>query len=1227
MPVTAGDKSERGMSMKRKFKAMDANEAVAHVAYRVSEVIAIYPITPSSPMGEWADQWASEGVPNAWGSVPHVIEMQSEGGAAGAVHGALQTGSLATTFTASQGLLLMIPNMNKIAGELTPTAFHVSARTVATHALSIFGDHSDVMFCRTTGFAMLCSNSVQEAMDLALIAHAASLETRIPFLHFFDGFRTSHEVNKIEVLTEDDMRVLVSTDRIIEHRQRALSPDHPVLRGTAQNPDVFFQIREAANSYYDAAPSKVQAVMNKFAEVTGRSYHLFDYVGAPDAERVIVMMGSGAEVAHEAVEYLNAHGEKVGLLKVRLFRPFCVKSFVEALPATVRQVAVLDRTKESGAIGEPLYLDIVNALTEGLKLGYGKLKSAPSVVGGRYGLSCKEFTPAMVKAVSDNLKQKEPKDHFTVGINDDVSHTSLDYDATFSTEPDSVVRALFYGLGADGTVGANKNSIKIIGENTDNYAQGYFVYDSKKSGAMTVSHLRFGPQPIRSSYLVSKASFVACHQWVFLERYDMLSALVPGGVFLLNSPFGPNEVWDQLPREVQSQLIAKKAKFYVIDAYQVAKDTGMGSRMNVIMQVCFFAISKVLPRDEAIEAIRQSIRDTYGRKGEDIVRKNMLAVDETLAHLHEVKVPASVTSKITIPEVFPGAPKFEREVLGTIYAGRGDELPVSAFSCDGTFPTATARWEKRNIALEIPEWDTKICIQCGKCAMVCPHAVIRIKVYDSKNLQGAPATFKSCDARDKEWAGMKYTIQVAPEDCTGCGVCVDVCPVKNKAETRLKAINMVPQPPLRAPEKENWEFFLNIPELDRRKIKAGTIRQQQVQEPLFEFSGACSGCGETPYIKLITQLFGDRTIIANATGCSSIYGGNLPTTPYAKNADGRGPAWSNSLFEDNAEFGLGFRLSIDKQAEFARELLLSLADKVGNDLAAAIVNARQKDEADIFEQRQRVEVLKERLQKISSAEAKQLLAVADMLVKKSVWIVGGDGWAYDIGYGGLDHVLASGRNVNLLVLDTEVYSNTGGQASKSTPRAAVAKFAAGGKPGPKKDLGLMAMTYGNVYVASVAMGAKDEHTLKAFLEAEAHDGPSIIIAYSHCIAHGIDMTTAMSDQKVLVDSGEWLLYRYNPEREAQGENPLVLDSRAPTRKVQEYLQQQTRFKMLTKSKPEDAEQLWKLAQLDADHRYRMYEYMASRKMDPAAATKEAEKTTASSEKSAAEKPTPTGAAR
>jgi len=1184
-----------------KFKTMDANEAVATVAYRVNDVIAIYPITPSSTMGEWADQWASEGVPNIWGTVPRVVEMQSEGGAAGAVHGALQTGALATTFTASQGLLLMIPNMNKIAGELTPAVFHVSARTIATHALSIFGDHSDVMHCRATGFGMLSSNSVQEAMDMALIAHAASLESRIPFLHFFDGFRTSHEVNKIEVLAEDDLRAMINMDRVFEHRQRCLSPDHPVLRGTAQNPDVYFQSREAVNPYYTACAALVQAAMDKFGRVVGRSYHLFDYVGAPDAEHVVVMMGSGAETAHETVEHLTAAGQKVGLLKVRLYRPFSVRDFLKALPSTVRTITVLDRTKEAGAAGDPLYLDVVNAIQEGVKQGLALPAIAPLVLGGRYGLSSKEFTPAMVKGVYDNAKVREPMDHFVVGIVDDVEKRSLAYDPEFSVEPDRVVRALFYGLGADGTVGANKNSIKIIGENTGNYAQGFFVYDSKKSGAMTVSHLRFGSQPIRASYLISKANFVACHQWIFLERYDMLSALVEGGVFLLNSPFGRDEVWDHLPRPVQQQLIQKKAKFYVIDAYQVARDTGMGSRMNTIMQTCFFAISKVLPREEAIEAIRKSIRDTYGRKGEEVVKKNLQAVDETLAHLHEVTVPPSTSSTIEIPAPFSTkAPKFEREVLGAIYAGHGDDIPVSAFPSDGTFPTGTAKWEKRNLALEIPVWDTKTCIQCGKCAMVCPHAVIRIKVYDSRELASAPPSFKSTEARDKEWSGLKYSIQVAPEDCTGCGICVDICPAKNKSETRLKAINMEPQPPLRAPESENWEFFLKIPELDRRNIKLTTIRQQQVQEPLFEFSGACSGCGETPYLKLVSQLFGERALVANATGCSSIYGGNLPTTPWTKNAEGRGPAWSNSLFEDNAEFGLGFRVSVDKQTEFARELVQRLSALIGEELTTNLLNAPQKDEADIYAQRERVALLKEILRKSDAPEARQLLVLADMLVKKSVWIVGGDGWAYDIGYGGLDHVLASGANVNILVLDTEVYSNTGGQASKSTPRAAVAKFAAGGKSAPKKDLGLMAMSYGNVYVASVAMGAKDEHTLKAFLEAEAYDGPSLIIAYSHCIAHGINMTTAMSDQKVAVDSGQWLLYRFNPERALAGENPLLLDSRPPTRKVKDFLQQQTRFQMLTKSNPEDAKRLWAEAQHDVELRYRFYEYLAQRKTETAA---------------------------
>ncbi len=1175
--------------MKRKFKTIDANEAVAQVAYRINEVIVIYPITPSSGMGEWADQWSSEGVKNIWGTVPQVTEMQSEGGAAGAVHGALQTGSLATTFTASQGLLLMIPNMNKIAGELTPATFHVTARTIATHALSIFGDHSDVMFCRTTGFAMLASNSVQEAMDMALIAHAASLESRIPFLHFFDGFRTSHEVNKIELLNDDDLRAMINMDRVFEHRQRALSPEHPVLRGTAQNPDVFFQIREASNSFYDACPEKVQAAMDKFARLVGRSYHLFEYFGAPDAERVIVMMGSGAEAAHETVEALNARGEKVGLLKVHLYRPFSAKHFLQALPSTVQKIAVLDRTKEAGAGGEPLYLDIVNALHEG--------KRPMPTIGGRYGLSSKEFTPAMVKAVYDNLAKETPKEHFTVGIRDDVGHTSLDYDSSFSTEPDNVVRALFYGLGADGTVGANKNSIKIIGENTDNYGQGYFVYDSKKSGAVTVSHLRFGPKPIHSTYLVSKANFIACHQWIFLERYDMLSALVDGGTFLLNSPFSPEETWGKLPRLVQEQLIAKHAKFFVIDAYSVARDTGMGSHMNTILQVCFFAISKVLPRDEAIEAIRKSIRDTYGKKGEDIVAKNMQAVDETLAHLHEVNIPATVSSTAELPPPFAAnAPDFERNVLGTIYGNRGDELPVSVFPVDGTFPTGTSKWEKRNLALDIPVWDIKTCIQCGKCAMVCPHSVIRIKVFESAQLASVPATFKSTEARDKEWAGLKYSIQVSPEDCTGCGICVDVCPAKNKSETRLKALNMRPQPPLRFPERENWEFFLKIPELDRRKIKVGAIRQQQVQEPLFEFSGACSGCGETPYLKLLSQLFGDRALIANATGCSSIYGGNLPTTPWAKNAEGRGPAWANSLFEDNAEFGLGFRLSVDKQTEFARELLKSNSSALGDVLVEELLTSPQKDEAGIFEQRQRVAVLKDKLLQIHTPEARQLLSVSDMLVKKSVWIVGGDGWAYDIGYGGLDHVLASGKNVNLLVLDTEVYSNTGGQSSKSTPRGAVAKFAAGGKPGGKKDLGMMAMAYGNAYVASVAMGAKDEHTLKAFLEAEAYDGPSLIIAYSHCIAHGIDMTTGMQNQKAAVDSGQWLLYRFNPDRIQAGENPLMLDSRTPTRKVRDFMLMEIRFKMLTKTKPEDAKRLWAAAQHDAETRFHFYEYLASRKL-------------------------------
>jgi len=1181
---------------KREFITMDGNEAVASVAYRINEVAAIYPITPSSPMGEWADQWNSERSPNIWGTIPAVMEMQSEGGAAGAIHGALQTGSLATTFTASQGLLLMIPNMYKIAGELTPTVFHIAARSLAAQGLSIFGDHSDVMAARGTGFAMLASASVQEAMDFALISQAATLESRVPFLHFFDGFRTSHEVAKIEVLTDDDLRAMIDDSLVLEHRARGLTPDRPVLRGTAQNPDVYFQARETVNPFYAKCAAITQKAMDKFERLTGRAYHLFDYYGRPDADRVIVLMGSGCEAAAETVDALAARGEKVGLLKVRLYRPFEAQRFVAALPSTVKTIAVLDRTKEPGCAGEPLYLDCVAAAQE---------QGRPlRIVGGRYGLSSKEFTPAMVKAVFDNLAARQPKNHFTVGIDDDLSHTSLAYDPEFSTEPDNVIRALFYGLGSDGTVGANKNSIKIIGENTDNYAQGYFVYDSKKSGSMTVSHLRFGPQPIRSTYLITRANFVACHQPVFLERYDMLKDAIPGGTFLLNTSYSASEIWGKLPRLVQQQLIEKKMKFHVIDAVKVARDSGMGGRINTVMQVCFFAISGVLPKDEAITAIKYSIKKTYGKKGDEIVQMNLRAVDHTLEHLFEVNVPAQADSAVAMsPPVSPKAPEFVRDVLGEIIAGRGDLLSVSKLPCDGTFPTGTARWEKRNIALEIPVWDTAVCIQCGKCALVCPHGVIRAKVYEPKCLEGAPGTFKSTDARDRDLKGWKYTIQVAPEDCTGCALCVDVCPARNKSQTKLKAINMAPQPPLREPETENWDFFLGLPELDRRRIKVTSIPQQQLQQPLFEFSGACAGCGETPYLKLASQLFGDRMIVANATGCSSIYGGNLPTTPWATNGDGRGPAWCNSLFEDNAEFGLGFRLSIDKQTEFAGELLKKLAPTVGDTLVQAILTADQKDEAGIYDQRERVAALKQALQGVNSPEARQLLGVADMLVKKSVWIIGGDGWAYDIGFGGLDHVLASGRNVNVLVLDTEVYSNTGGQMSKSTPRSAIAKFAAAGKSAGKKDLGLIAMTYGNVYVASVAMGARDEHTLRAFLEAEAYDGPSLIIAYSHCIAHGINMTTGMQDQKAAVNSGQWLLYRYHPDRAKQGENPLQLDSRAPKQKVEEFMLMENRFKMLTKSSPERAKMLFKQAQEDADARFRLYEYMASRK-GPAEAAKE-----------------------
>jgi pyruvate-ferredoxin/flavodoxin oxidoreductase len=1177
------------------MNTIDGNEAAAYVAHKINEVIAIYPITPSSNMGEWADQFSAEGRKNIWGTIPSVTEMQSEGGAAGAIHGALQTGALATTFTASQGLLLMIPNMFKIAGELTSTVFHVSARSVAAHALSIFGDHSDVMAARATGFGLLASNSIQEIMDTALFSQAASLKSRIPFIHFFDGFRSSHEVQKIEELTDEDMHAMIDDDLVIEHRKRALSPDEPVIRGTAQNPDVFFQARETVNPFYDACPEIVQEMMDKFAKLTGRQYHLFDYEGAPDAERIVILMGSGAETVHETIEYLNAQGEKVGMVKVRLYRPFSIDHFLKVLPKSVKSLAVLDRTKEPGASGEPLYMDVINALAEAQAAGTLPMGSFPKVIGGRYGLSSKEFTPAMVKAVYDELSKDKSKNHFTVGINEDVTNTSLEYDPSFSTEGSDVVRAMFYGLGADGTVGANKNSIKIIGTETDNYAQGYFVYDSKKSGSMTISHLRFGPQDIRSTYLITEANFVACHQFFFLEKYDVLEAAVEGATFLLNSPYPLEETWDKIPKKVQQQIIDKKLNMYVIDAYDVAEKTGMGARINTIMQTCFFAISGILPRDEAIAKIKGTIKKTYGIKGEEIVQKNYEAVDGTLANLHEFKIPSTANSKVRLQPTVPAeAPDFVQEVTSMIIAGKGDDLPVSAFPVDGTFPTATTQWEKRNISLEIPVWDEVTCIQCNKCAMVCPHAVIRPKVYDKKALENAPKTFKHAKARGKEYdETMAYTLQVAPEDCTGCALCVEVCPAKNKQETRLKAINMADQPPLRDTEKENWNFFLDIPDLDRRGVAVHTVKGSQMLRPLFEFSGACTGCGETPYVKLVSQLFGDRTIIANATGCSSIYGGNLPTTPWAQDENGRGPTWSNSLFEDNAEFGMGFRLTIDKHGDFAKELLTQMKSEIGAELTDAILNADQSDEAGIYDQRDRVEELKKVLEKSDKAEAKQLLSIADLLVKKSVWIMGGDGWAYDIGYGGLDHVLASGKNVNILVLDTEVYSNTGGQMSKATPRGAVAKFAFSGKPVKRKDLGRLAISYGNVYVAQIAMGSSDAQTVKALIEAEAYDGPSIVIAYSHCIAHGINMQLGLDQQKLAVDSGYWPLYRYNPDLITEGKNPFSLDSKTPKIPFRNFAYTETRYKMLTKTHPEHAKRLMELAQEDVNEKWDFYSGLAN----------------------------------
>jgi pyruvate-ferredoxin/flavodoxin oxidoreductase len=1203
--------------MANRTVTIDGNEAAAYVAYKTNEVIAIYPITPSSPMGESSDEWASKNQKNIWGMTPIVRELQSEGGAAGTVHGSLQTGALTTTFTASQGLLLMIPNMFKIAGEQTSTVFHIAARSVATHALSIFGDHSDVMATRSTGWGMLFSNSIQEVMDFALIAQAATLESRVPFLHAFDGFRTSHEVMKIEELSDEQIRAMIDEQLVRAHRSRALTPDRPVMRGTAQNPDVFFQSRERANSFYTQTPEIVERTMKKFAETTGRQYQLFEYVGAPDAERVIVMMGSGCEAAEEAVAAMA--DTKVGLLKVRLYRPFSVDHFVTSLPASVKTIAVLDRTKEPGGAGEPLYQDVVTAISEAW---HGRLAreanaqdvraTMPRIIGGRYGLGSKEFTPAMVKGVFDEMLKDQPRNHFSVGIEDDVTFNSLSYDPNFTTESAGQVRALFWGLGADGTVSANKNSIKIIGEETPNYAQGYFVYDSKKSGAMTVSHLRFGSQPIKSTYLIQRANFIAVHQFNFLERYQILDAAEEGATLLLNSPYEADEVWEHLPRPVQETIIAKQVRVHSINAYAVARENQLGNRTNTIMQTCFFAISGVLPRDEAIVKIKESIRKTYGKRGEPVVRQNFAAVDAALEHLHEIQIPAAATSTFELPPaVSAAAPEFVQQVTAEIIAGRGDSLPVSAFPIDGTYPVGTAQWEKRNIAQEVPVWEPDLCIECGKCMLVCPHATIRAKVCKEGDLADAPAGFKTMPAKWRELPDQRYTIQVAVEDCTGCQLCVEVCPAKDKSNVSRKALNMKPQLPLRDSERVNWDYFLTLPEIPRNgNLTFRTIKDIQLLQPLFEFSGACSGCGETPYIKLMTQLFGDHTVIANATGCSSIYGGNLPTTPYTINREGRGPAWSNSLFEDNAEFGLGMRLSLDHQHNYARHLVERFREVIGDTLADGLLNGDNSTQEGINAKRELVAELKKKLGTHSSvvqpdasdklhaggvsteAEARDLLSVADALVKKSVWIVGGDGWAYDIGYGGLDHVLASGQNVNVLVLDTEVYSNTGGQASKATPLGAVAKFAAGGKPTIKKDLGMGAMRYGNVYIAQIAMGANDNQTVKAFLEAEAHPGPSLIIAYSQCIAHGIDMAKGMTQQKLAVECGHWPLYRFDPKLADEGKNPFQLDSRDPKIPLQDYIYTEGRYRMLQRSDPEAAKILLQHAQEAVTQRWKQYKQLA-----------------------------------
>lgn len=1174
-----------------KMKMMDGNEAAASVAHRMNEVCVIYPITPSSPMGEWADAWSAAKQKNLWGVVPDVQEMQSEAGAAGACHGSLQAGSLTTTFTASQGLLLMIPNMYKIAGELSPFVMHVAARSLAYHALSIFGDHTDVMSCRQTGFAMLCSNSVQEAHDMAAIAQTSTLRSRVPFMHFFDGFRTSHEIKKIKLLSDDDLRAMLEGVDYQFNAKHALRPESPVIRGTAQNPDVFFQGREASNKYYDAVPGIVQEEMDKFAKISGRQYHIVEYYGAADAEQVIVIMGSGAETVQETIDYLNAQGQKLGVLKVHLYRPFPAKSFLAALPKSAKVVSVLDRTKESGATGEPLYLDVVATLAQAAAAGE---ISMPKILGGRYGLSSKEFTPGMVKAVFDNAVSANPVNGFSVGVNDDVTHKSLAYDDSIDTEGKDVVRAVFFGLGADGTVGANKNSIKIIAEDAGKYGQGYFVYDSRKSGSMTTSHLRFSDNPIKSAYLINKADFVACHQFQFMNKVDILGIAKPGATFLLNAPYDANEVWNHLTYEVQKQIIDKKLKFYTINAVEVARETGMGQRINTIMQACFFAISNILPREQAIAEIKNAIKKTYSKKGDAIVQKNFAAVDASLAHMHEVVIPAEPTSALhTALPVPADAPEFIQKVTGEIIAGRGEQLPVSAFAdvVDGTWPTGTTQYEKRCIATEIPVWDPETCIQCGKCSIVCPHGVIRMKVASDEELANAPASLKRADYKGKEFAGKKFILQISAEDCTGCGICTSACPAKNKADPEKKAINMDHIENHIEAEVANWKFFETLPYVKRTDVAKNLPKTTQMIQPLFEFSGACAGCGETPYVKLLTQLFGDRMVVANATGCSSIYSGNLPTTPYTKDEKGHGPAWANSLFEDNAEFGLGMRFSIDQQTATAKALLEGLKSELG-DVAEKIMSNPQKTDAEIDAQRENVKALRAKLAGMNSKEARELDNLADYLIKKSVWILGGDGWAYDIGFGGLDHAIASGKNVNILVMDTGVYSNTGGQQSKATPMGASAKFATAGKALPKKDLAMIAMSYGNVYVAQVSMGANDMQVIKAMNEAEAFDGPSIIIAYSHCIAQGFNLIDGLTHQKEAVDTGSWPLYRYNPDNVKEGKAPLMLDSKAPSKPLSDYMSSETRFQVVKKANPERYETLLNKAQENVNEKRSLLEHMS-----------------------------------